>query len=321
MKRCGVLALVIAASLGLIVSAAQAQGGEQTTSRLVVEEYPIVSAAEDTPDHFEFKQRIADQILDVRRDWREPDAAAKIAATNAIISQWDYKLKPLPEGGSALYSISHFGSVLFPDVTRVYPIAVNDSGTDFRLLIETLGQSGPLVVTPVNIGKLDLTNFVYLAPVYAGSDLIEVAADWNNNQFQVLRNGEVIYTYVPEGMFVEPPVHGLWSWQGQWVLEVEGDVIIDGASAKAEQGYDEMFGWQVIAGQPFFFFKKTDFLTQKSTFGMSYAGQEIEPYRYQEVIHYRCCEGSMFNISGNGTMVWFYALRDGMWYYVEAGVY
>jgi hypothetical protein len=29
----------------------------------------------------------------------------------------------------------------------------------------------------------------------------------------------------------------------------------------------------------------------------------------------------MFNISGNGTMVWFYALRDGTWYYVEAGVY
>ena len=29
----------------------------------------------------------------------------------------------------------------------------------------------------------------------------------------------------------------------------------------------------------------------------------------------------MFNVGGNGTMVWFHALRDGMWYYVEAGVY
>jgi hypothetical protein len=162
---------------------------------------------------------------------------------------------------------------------------------------------------------------VSIAPVYVGDDLIEVSADWNANQFQVLRNGEVIYTYAPGEMFVEPPVHSLWSWDGHWVLEVEGDVIIDGASAKTDPGYDEMFGWQLIAGQPFFFFKKTDFVTQVSTFGMSYAGQEIEPYRYQEVIHYRCCEGSMFNISGNGTMVWFYALRDGTWYYVEAGVY
>jgi hypothetical protein len=29
----------------------------------------------------------------------------------------------------------------------------------------------------------------------------------------------------------------------------------------------------------------------------------------------------MFNVSGNQSMVWFYALRDGMWMYVEAGVY
>mgnify|MGYP001143051209 FL=1 len=29
----------------------------------------------------------------------------------------------------------------------------------------------------------------------------------------------------------------------------------------------------------------------------------------------------MFNVSGNETMVWFYALRDGVWHYVEAGVY
>jgi len=27
------------------------------------------------------------------------------------------------------------------------------------------------------------------------------------------------------------------------------------------------------------------------------------------------------NVSGNSTMVWFYALRDGTWYYVEAGGY
>jgi hypothetical protein len=29
----------------------------------------------------------------------------------------------------------------------------------------------------------------------------------------------------------------------------------------------------------------------------------------------------MFNVSGNENMVWFHARRDGMWYYVEMGIY
>jgi hypothetical protein len=29
----------------------------------------------------------------------------------------------------------------------------------------------------------------------------------------------------------------------------------------------------------------------------------------------------MFNVGANDDMVWFHALRGGMWYYVEMGVY
>ncbi len=42
---------------------------------------------------------------------------------------------------------------------------------------------------------------------------------------------------------------------------------------------------------------------------------------YDEVIHYKCCEPAAFNISNNENMVWFYALKNGFWYYVEAGIY
>lgn len=35
----------------------------------------------------------------------------------------------------------------------------------------------------------------------------------------------------------------------------------------------------------------------------------------------RCCEPAAFNVAGSETMVWFHALRDGVWYYVEIGVY
>lgn len=299
----------------------QTAAADQPVSGLVVEEYPVVSAAEDTPTHFEFKQRLSDQILDVRRAWREPDAAAKVAATNEIISRAGYTLTPLPEGGNALYTLSHNGTVLFPDLDYIFPIAVSESGTDFRLVIEVANQYELLVVTPETIGQVDMAHFVSIAPVFVGNDVIELYADWDRNQFLIQRNGQTIYTVTPDGQFVEPPVKSLWSWDGHWVLEVMGDVIIDGKSTKAAAGYDEIFGWQLIAGKPFFFFNTVDFVTQKSYFGLSYDGQEIAPYRYEEIAHGQCCEPSMFNPSGNAVMVWFYAQRGGLWYYVEAGMY
>jgi hypothetical protein len=38
-------------------------------------------------------------------------------------------------------------------------------------------------------------------------------------------------------------------------------------------------------------------------------------------VHNRCCEPGAFNAAGNESMVWFYALWDGTWYYVEIGKY
>jgi len=75
-----------------------------------------------------------------------------------------------------------------------------------------------------------------------------------------------------------------------------------------------------LHGEPFYFFAPAA-SSPGGRIAMSYAGQEVVPYVYDEVVHYQCCEPSMFNLSGNETMVWFYGLRDGMWYYVEAGVY
>ena len=45
------------------------------------------------------------------------------------------------------------------------------------------------------------------------------------------------------------------------------------------------------------------------------------PVAYDDVIHGRCCEPAAFNVAGNGSMVWFHALRGGTWYYVEVGAY
>jgi hypothetical protein len=295
-----------------------AQGGETgggTVPGLTVEEYPIVSATEDTPNHFEFKQRIGEDILAVRWAWREPDPAASLAAINPVIGAWGYQLEAgTGQGGGPVFTLLHQGSPLLTDLTYLSPLAANASGTDFRLVVDSIAQ-GTLIVMPGTVGKVDTAHYLGIPPVYVGDDLFEVYGDWDRGQFLVQRNGATIYTVTPSGPYVEPPVHSLWSWDGHWVLESEGDVIIDGQSLKQQLGAQEVFGWRLIAGQPFYFFKQADQIA------MSYAGQVVEPYRYSEVVHYMCCEPAMFNVGGNTTMVWFYALRDGTWYYVEAGVY
>jgi hypothetical protein len=52
----------------------------------------------------------------------------------------------------------------------------------------------------------------------------------------------------------------------------------------------------------------------------AYHGQVL-PMAYDYVFHGMCCEPAAFNVAGSGKMVWFYALKDGVWHYVEMGVY
>jgi len=73
---------------------------------------------------------------------------------------------------------------------------------------------------------------------------------------------------------------------------------------------DEVFGQQTLAGRPFFFYLK-DGLT-----GLHYNGAPL-PFAYDHVVHQATGAAAIFNPGGNDQMVWFYALRDGLWYYVE----
>ena len=93
-----------------------------------------------------------------------------------------------------------------------------------------------------------------------------------------------------------------------------GQVIEDGQSLNERAGYDETFGFQLLQGEPFYFFKKG------GTIGAVYAGQEIQ-LRYNEVPHYGCCSPAELNPISAENMLAFFAQRDGRWYYVEIGVF
>jgi len=77
---------------------------------------------------------------------------------------------------------------------------------------------------------------------------------------------------------------------------------------------DETFAFRLLEGSPFYLFRKDGQINAWYT-------AQIVPLGFEGVIHYACCSGGYLTLKGNDTMVWFYAFKDHVWYYVEIGVH
>lgn len=284
---------------------------EVPANDFIVEEYPIVAQEVDVPDHLEYLQRISPAILSRRQDWREPVPARMVATPNRILAAFGYHLEPVPSESVPTYRLYREDVLIQDGITHFWPVTVNERRDDFALPIEIQYRTIKIVQRDT-IQEWNPGPGVRTLPVYYGDELITTRQEgWE--EIRVERGDEVLYKVQVEPT-IDNPVKGLWSWDGHWVLEVEGQVIIDGQSLNQELGHDEIFGWALIRGEPFYFF------AQDGQVGLSYAGETL-PHAYEDVVHYQCCEPAAFNPGNNESMVWFHALQDGIWHYVEAGVY
>ncbi len=126
------------------------------------------------------------------------------------------------------------------------------------------------------------------------------------------------------------PVGGLWALDGKWILELihiktrtenntvytdtRGDIIIDGKSMNDRFGYDESFGFQILAAKAFYFYEKD------GQTGFVYDGQHVQT-GFSEVPHYGCCSAAAWNPFHFQNMVSFFAEKGAEKLYVEVGVY
>jgi hypothetical protein len=131
----------------------------------------------------------------------------------------------------------------------------------------------------------------------------------------VQMDGQEVYRYnMAIGHAAVFPLYYLGNWKGKWVVEANGMLIVDGAIVNQNWGYDEIFGCRQLNGRPFYFYVVGD-----KTY-LSYGGEAL-PVSYDYVTHGHCCEPAAFNVAGNEQMVWFYALSERSWHYVELGAY
>lgn len=307
--------LILLALSGCTRSAPPPTGVVTPIGNLTLEEYPVVKASEEGPVRLEFRDRIPPAVRAKRQAWREAERYGEVEPLNHALAPFGYRLVPTGEAFD-LYAGERLIRVGLTEIGRI-----TAASEDFAFVARDRVQ-GAVLVRSGGITPWDVQKYLFIPPVLTETGLVAVEAHYPDGHvlpgtpipYTVTQDGVKIHRFTVAEQGTRHGVYRLSAWDGRWVAEARGEVIIGGSSLNRQHGYDETFGWQLLAGKPFYFFR-----TGKS-YGLVYDG-EVLPQRYAEIPHYRCCEPTMFNPSGNARMVIFYGLRDGLWHYVEIGAY
>ncbi|MGV8027137.1 MAG: hypothetical protein AB2L18_11315 [Anaerolineaceae bacterium] len=280
---------------------------------LVVEEYEIVDTGIDSPTHLEFLQRIPSTVTEKRAQWKYITPNRAVQDINTILAKYGYSVEHNPILSSYTYRVFKGYTILLNDIYPVSSATENRSQDDFALLVQTVDGTSYLL-QKAGVKEWLPGSSISFAPIYYQDELIYPVIA---STIQIIsESGQMIYeTSLPSNPVMNP-IQTFQSWNGHWILEKEGKLIMDGESLNKELGFNEIFDWQIIRGEPFFFFQNE----KDGSYSMSYAGQKLEQ-QYDDIAHYQCCESGAFNPNGNTYMTWFFASRNGKWYYVEVGTY
>jgi hypothetical protein len=275
-------------------------------------EYAIVSSSVETPNHIEFNDRLPVEVRARREKALADLPVQQLKDANTELRRFGYQLirdTDQPEG-SLVYTLYHNKAILVKGISSFQPVLLNSTGSDFVMGFD-LSAGGSMLLQAGGSAHYDPSLHCYTWPVYAGINLVSVETRLDNpDRIYVMSGGKEVFSYAILPAAVKNPVDGLWSWNGQWFLGVNSRWIVDGKPFNPEASLDETYGWQVLMGQPFYFF------TKMGKTGISWGGQPL-PVEYDEVVHGMCCEASAFNPVSGSKFAWFYARLLGTWYYVE----
>jgi hypothetical protein len=293
---------------------------QSASPRLVVDEIAIVDAEVDGPGHMEYNDRLGEEILARMRGLWARAAELRLERNNAALAPFGYWLEARfdAEWNQDLYDLFHEGDPepVALGLSYLWPVSVNASGTNFSLVVEKAPAADLYHVQADGVepwDDADLSN--WLPPGYVGDALAQLSSTgFPTITYQVTLDASPVYTGTAVAMGAYMPLRFFTTWDGHWVVGVDDHLIMDGQDLGEALGYDAAFGFRLIRGQPFYFFE------QDGQVRISYGGQTL-PNTYDQVFHNQCCEAAMHNPLNLGDTILFHALRDGTWYFVEAGVY
>jgi hypothetical protein len=284
---------------------------------LTVREYPLVEQSKDNPTHLGFQDHVQRAVRS-QPAWIAAGESDLLANPNSALAPFGFRLESAAEPPFSGYALSYQDTLLRADIARIWPVTVKlgPQGTaqDFLLPFETLAGE-KLYASAAGVQPWPGQDGDSTAPVYFGEQI--AYAETSGGLVSVYAGPSLLYAMpeqdaAPAPAGSEGSLHAWESGASHWALELDGQVILDGRDLNAAHQYEQVFDFRVLDGEPLYFYVK-DGLTH-----MHYAGGSL-PYVYDQVIFHPSGPLQAFNPGSAGSLVWFYALRDGLWYYVEAG--
>lgn len=290
-KQSLVLTLV---GLGMLLAGCGTTSGPQVT------EYALVEQSIDTPGSATFGARVPRAVAE-----RQPArGAADLPRINAPLAAFGIQLAANPGAPFSAFALYSGDTLLQRDITRLWPVSLAQDSADFLLPFET-AAGDRLMLTQAGVQPWPGASAQSgVAPVYYRDSIAYAQIDRGLSIFD--HNG-LLYSGAGG---LTPRNLTTWQQGTHWALVHDSDVIVDGQSLAAQHGAEEVFAWQLLDEQPFFAF------TRSGTARLHYAGRDL-PYRYDQILHNQPAALAHLNPGGSAQAAWFYALRDGLWYYVE----
>jgi hypothetical protein len=268
-------------------------------------------------------------FLEKREQWRERPVITEedlIGTIHTKIKPLGYQFRKIP--GFQAWDFYRGEEKLAEELFDIEGFSIDKQKRNFVFLSKQREKDGEVLVFIKNdkvkkIKKGDILydwyNYYRFYPFYIDNDLVwcEVETEGYAKWDGIIRNqNKILYSftfvYGAGGM----PVH-FRKTENKWFLEIdnnkeEGRIILNGEELQMKYNYSGMWQYYLLKDKPFFFFtRKGD-----KKYRMSYNEKEV-PGVWYDFVGYNGAWG----VKGNDIMIWFFAEREGQWYYVEAGIY
>lgn len=291
----------------------------QTFQGLTVTEYPVANeTCNPWQDTEGFSLRSG--ARDMRISFVRSGLLTKMEQANQSLALFGYHLAEFP--GDFLFPIFTLfkgEDIVVENMVDFAAVSVKADGSDFLFWgqVEESGQSFVVEVRRDSVRRLEPA--IGFNTVWVGNDLLSYRYSREQifyigypARIDVFSNDkEIARIAIPRMGPAGSPVRGLWEWQGQWLMEIQGALFQNGEHLNKRLGYGEIFDWHLVSGKPFFLMRQGD------TFGVVYDGQEL-PVRYRDIIHGDlCCSAAALSVLSSTDGALFYALHDGIWFLVK----
>jgi hypothetical protein len=292
---------------------------------LRIEAYSLARGAGCTPttDPLSFDKLVQSGSAGMRAEQLKKRlySSGHLAQINARLAPFGYAVQTY-RTDTDVFRVLYNGKEARKNLSWLGPVTVRADGGDFLMPIVDGYNATAFLVSQAGVqllDKIDQLIFDRVFPVYVGSDQINLAYDYEKIPrpsespalLNILKNGQVIETFSVSGSSpAGGPVRGLWSWNGHWVIELPGMIIMDGEILNDRLGSPEMFTWRLLGNQPFYFYRKDGRISANFN-------DQTLPIQYDEVIYQPQLGAQiLLQMRMYDYGLAFYAREGETWYYV-----